>query len=114
MSFGDRLREARKATGISQEELAFKLDLTQGAVARWENNRGFPETVSLVPMTKILGISLNWLFEVDNISLAECKAKARKVKEIELLRVLTESLENESLSENHIGILFDLINEFKR
>ena len=37
MTFGQRLRELRIAAGLSQEQLAEKLDLSRQAVSKWEN-----------------------------------------------------------------------------
>jgi len=41
-SFGDRLREARKAAGLTQEQLGFALGVTKSSVSAWENNRETP------------------------------------------------------------------------
>ena len=37
MSFQENLIRARKARGMTQEELAEKLDLSRQAVSRWES-----------------------------------------------------------------------------
>jgi transcriptional regulator with XRE-family HTH domain len=41
-SFGDRLREARIAAGMTQEQLGFALGVTKASVSAWENGREFP------------------------------------------------------------------------
>ena len=37
MKFEENLRELRKQNGLSQEELAEKLDVSRQAVSKWEN-----------------------------------------------------------------------------
>lgn len=41
-SFGDRLREARIAAGMTQEQLGFALGVTKASISAWENGREFP------------------------------------------------------------------------
>lgn len=41
-SFGDRMRTARIATGMTQEQLGFALGVTKSSVSAWENNRETP------------------------------------------------------------------------
>lgn len=40
--FGDRLREARIAAGMTQEQLGFALGVTKASVSAWENERETP------------------------------------------------------------------------
>lgn len=61
MEFGERLREARRKHGLSQEELAALLDVSRQAVSRWEMGEGYPETEKLVALAKTLGLSLDAL-----------------------------------------------------
>ncbi len=40
--FADRLREARVAAGLTQEQLGFALGVTKSSVSAWENGRETP------------------------------------------------------------------------
>lgn len=53
MRIGDAIRAARKAAGISQAELAHRLDVTQGAVSAWELGRNEPPLETLNKISKI-------------------------------------------------------------
>ncbi|MFD1412332.1 helix-turn-helix domain-containing protein [Oceanobacillus jeddahense] len=44
MTFGEKLRKSRKESTISQEELAFQLQVSRQAISKWENDKGYPET----------------------------------------------------------------------
>ena len=37
MSLGDKIKEYRKSSGLSQEELAEKLNVSRQAITKWEN-----------------------------------------------------------------------------
>lgn len=47
MTFGDKLKEARKISGLSQEQFAEKLNISRSAVAKWESNIGIPDVANL-------------------------------------------------------------------
>ena len=40
MTFGEKIREARKDAGLSQEQFAEKMSVSRSAVAKWESDRG--------------------------------------------------------------------------
>lgn len=59
---GSRIRAARKARGMSQEELAEKLNVSFQAVSTWEQGRFIPDSDHLPALAKELDISLDALF----------------------------------------------------
>lgn len=60
-TFGDRLREARRASGLTQEALAAHVDVTKSAVSGWENNRETPSFDRLRRLSDALGVGLDEL-----------------------------------------------------
>lgn len=60
-SFGDRLREARTATGMTQEQLGFALGVTKTSVSAWENGRETPSFRVLPELRNALKRSLDEL-----------------------------------------------------
>ena len=63
MNFSDKVRMLRKEHGLSQEELAGKLDVSRQAVSKWENGQGFPEMETVLRMSDLFGVSLDYLFK---------------------------------------------------
>ena len=59
--FGDRLREARVAAGMTQEELGFELGITKSSVSAWENGRETPSFRLLPELRRQLRCSLDEL-----------------------------------------------------
>ena len=41
MTLGEKIKEARKNTGLSQEQLAEKLAVSRSAIAKWESDKGY-------------------------------------------------------------------------
>lgn len=59
--FADRLREARVAAGMTQEQLGFVLGITKSSVSAWENGRETPSFKMLPELRRALGRSLDEL-----------------------------------------------------
>ena len=55
---GKFICENRKKHGMSQNELADKLSITDKAISKWERGISFPDISMLIPISKVLGISL--------------------------------------------------------
>ena len=59
--FADRLREARTAGGLTQEQLGFALGVTKSSVSTWENARETPSSRVLFKLRTTLKHSLDEL-----------------------------------------------------
>ncbi|MGM9668401.1 MAG: helix-turn-helix domain-containing protein [Faecousia sp.] len=55
---GNFICENRKKQGMSQKELADKLGITDKAISKWERGISFPDISMLIPISKVLEISL--------------------------------------------------------
>ena len=56
---GKNIRRLRKDAGYSQEQLARKLGITQGAVSQWEKDRTIPDTPFVIEMANIFNVPLD-------------------------------------------------------
>lgn len=59
--FGDRLRELREESGMTQEELGKLLSVTKQAVYSYEKGENEPNIDALVKLGDIFGVSLDYL-----------------------------------------------------
>lgn len=59
--FADRLREARVAMGLTQEQLGFAVGVTKSSVSAWENGRETPSFHALPRLRAALHRSLDEL-----------------------------------------------------
>lgn len=55
---GKYISDSRKKQGLSQKELAKKLNVTDKAISKWERGLSFPDISMLIPISEILEISL--------------------------------------------------------
>lgn len=63
MTLGEKLKEARKQNGLSQEQLSEKLGVSRSAVAKWETDKGIPDVDNLKALSQLLGVSIDYLLD---------------------------------------------------
>ena len=59
MRFGEKLSFLRKQCGMTQIELAEKLDISRQAVSRWEQETAEPSTENLIRIGKLFGVPVD-------------------------------------------------------
>ena len=63
MTLGEKIKEARKQCGLSQEQLAEKMAVSRSAVAKWEANNGLPDVENLKALAQLLNVSVDYLLD---------------------------------------------------
>lgn len=66
MSIGKNIAAARKAKGLTQDQLALRMGVTQGAVTGWETNKRDPKIKQLPALCAVLGVSVETLLARDD------------------------------------------------
>jgi len=69
--FGEQLRKAREAKGMTQQTLAENLYVTRQAVSRWECGDRFPDLITAKKISQILEVSIDDLIsdkEIKNVA----------------------------------------------
>lgn len=67
MKFYEKLYEVRKKAGMTQNDLADKLNVSRQAVSRWEMGTAMPDVENLVAISDLFGVSLDYLLK-DSVS----------------------------------------------
>ena len=65
---GQFIKDLRTEKGLTQQELAEKLNCTNKAISRWETGSGSPDIDFLAPLAEILGVSVNELLAGERIN----------------------------------------------
>ena len=77
MTLGQRIQEHRTKLGLSQEGLGEKLGVSRQAVSRWEADGAVPDTDKLIALSRLFGVTLNELLQVEAPPEREKKPRAR-------------------------------------
>lgn len=63
MNIGLKIKELRNKNNMTQEELAEKLNISDKAISRWENQNTFPDITLLPLIADIFSVSIDCLFD---------------------------------------------------
>lgn len=66
MELYEKLYELRRASGMSQEELAEKLGVSRQAVSKWESGATQPELQKLIELSKLYSVSVDELLSLEH------------------------------------------------
>lgn len=61
MNLSEKIVMHRKSAGLSQEELAEKLNLSRQAVSRWESGTAMPDAGNILQLSKLFGVTADYL-----------------------------------------------------
>lgn len=75
-SIGEMISSLRKEKGMTQNDLAKQMNVTDKAVSKWERNLSCPDINSISKLAEILGIT------VEDLLNAQTNKRKNKVKEI--------------------------------
>lgn len=65
MKLSEKIVELRKANGLSQEDLAERLDVSRQAISRWEQNAATPDAGNVLRLSKLFGVTTDYLLNDD-------------------------------------------------
>ena len=61
----NRLKELRKEKGLTQEELSNEIGTTKLTISNWENEKSYPDIISVIALSDLYSISLDDLLKGD-------------------------------------------------
>ena len=76
MELYEKLYELRRASGMSQEELAEKLGVSRQAVSKWESGATQPELSKLIELSKLYNVSVDELLSLEHAKNQQDAAEA--------------------------------------
>lgn len=90
--FGEQLRKARQAKGITQQTLAENIYVTRQTVSRWECGDRFPDLITAKKLAKVLDTSVDKLLSGDDACLIAERNPITEDKGIRILGVILYSV----------------------
>ncbi len=64
--FKERLKELRLENNLTQQQLAEKTNITQPAIAKWENGQRTPTMECLIILAKFFCVTIDYLVGLEN------------------------------------------------
>lgn len=66
MTLGQKLKEIRNKFGLSQEQLAEIMNVSRQAITKWESDSGLPDVSNLQELSKVFGVTVDYLLNDNN------------------------------------------------
>ena len=88
-TMGSFMAALRKANGLTQQQVADKLNVSNKTVSKWECNEGYPEISMLPVIAELYSVSVDELLRGERISKVVDEEKA-EVKNTERIKFLIE------------------------
>ena len=78
MKLSDKIIKLRKVNGLSQEELAEKLNVSRQAVSRWEVGSALPDALNILQLSKLFNVTADFLLN-DELKVSDIKSRNRSL-----------------------------------
>ena len=90
VNFGETLRTLRKEAGMTQTELANRLNVTKSVVSYYELQERTPSPEVLVKLTNVFHVSADYLLGIRKDQALDCSGLTED--DIRLVRMIIETL----------------------
>jgi len=80
MKIGKKLHQARKANQMNQDEVAEKIFVSRQTISNWENEKSYPDIISIIKLSDLYNISLDDLLKGDESIMAHLAESTDVVK----------------------------------
>ncbi len=78
----DRVKELREKHGLSQAQLAKRISVTRNTVNSWEMSLSTPSAICLAELSKVFGVSTDYLLSLDDGIKLDISGLTREEQEI--------------------------------
>ena len=82
MDIGQKLKEKRTQAGLTQEAVAERIGVSRQTVSNWENNRSYPDIVSILRLSDLYEVSLDEFLKEDANMRKHVEENAQTLKKI--------------------------------
>lgn len=80
MEIGKKLKDARIKAKFTQEEIAEKLNVSRQTISNWENEKSYPDIISVIELSSLYSISLDDLLKGDEKMIEHLEESTNIVK----------------------------------
>lgn len=80
MEIGKKLKEARLNRDLTQEVIAEKLNVSRQTISNWENEKSYPDIISVIELSNLYSISLDDLLKGDDAMMEHLQESTNVVK----------------------------------
>ncbi len=87
MIFSEKLQLLRRSKGLTQENLAEKLDVSRQAVARWESGQAYPDIGNLIAVSRLFHVTVDYLVKDQDCAVSCTNGVSRDIEKLVAFRL---------------------------
>lgn len=106
--FGTFIAQCRKESGMTQSELANKINVTDKAISRWERGVGFPDINTIEPLAEALELNVLEIMKSERNEMENCSEKDA-INLMKSTREITMKNRNQELTATVLAIFTTII-----
>lgn len=80
MEIGKKLKETRMKANLTQEQVAAELFVSRQTISNWENEKSYPDIISIIKLSDLYSISLDELLKGDQKMIEHLEVSTNVVK----------------------------------
>lgn len=80
MEIGKKQKDARMRSGFTQESVAEKVNVSRQTISNWENEKSYPDIISVIELSNLYSISLDELLKGDEKMMEHLEESTNVVK----------------------------------
>ncbi len=73
MNMSDKILNLRKQSGLTQEELAERLEVSRQSISKWEGGQSLPDIQKIIAIAKFFSVTTDYLLYEDNSQSSDSK-----------------------------------------
>ena len=80
MEIGKKLKETRMKLNLTQEQVAEELFVSRQTISNWENEKSYPDIISIIKLSDLYSVSLDELLKGDRKMIEHLDASTNVVQ----------------------------------
>ncbi|MGN0347980.1 MAG: helix-turn-helix domain-containing protein [Roseburia sp.] len=81
MTIGETLKNARVTSGMTQEQVAERIQVSRQTISNWENEKSYPDIMSVIRLSDLYAVSLDQLLKGDEGLVKHLEESTNTVRE---------------------------------
>jgi transcriptional regulator with XRE-family HTH domain len=91
VDFPEKLKVLRSAKGLTQQQLADRLNITKSLISAYETNIRMPSIDNLIKLSKVLGVTTDYLLNIEKRQMIDVSNLSQR--QIEIVISLIDELQ---------------------
>lgn len=108
-TIGGFLAALRKAKGMTQQEVADRLNVSNKTISKWERDEGYPELTAIPALAELYEVTSDEILRGERISQLDCESEQHKAKVEKQLRSIINNSIAKFINFSYLALALTLV-----